>query len=113
MTALESAPGIPATTIEHTCARNRQTESGSARDVSFPMLEKQVEEIWRNVLSVSDEEMSANATFFDLGGQAISALRIVARIENDLGIRIDVVDLFDHPSLNTFVRHVVARAQSR
>ncbi|WP_433241125.1 phosphopantetheine-binding protein [Streptosporangium sp. CA-135522] len=78
------------------------------QDVSSSVVGKRVEEIWRTVLDSSAEE--PNATFFELGGRAISALRIVARIENELGIKVDVGDLFEHPGLDTFVRHVMAKA---
>jgi acyl carrier protein len=51
-------------------------------------------------------------TFFDLQGQSISAVRIAARIEDELGIVVDVGLLFEDPDLTAFTRAVLAAADS-
>lgn len=71
-------------------------------------LAQQVRAIWRDVLGATDGQ--DHATFFDLQGQSISAVRIVARIEDELGIEIDVGTLFEDPDMTTFVDGVVASA---
>ena len=65
--------------------------------------------IWRDVLRVPDGA-PAEATFFELGGQSISAVRITARIEEELGVEVDMGDLFEDPDLPTFIRDITARA---
>jgi acyl carrier protein len=76
--------------------------------LSSTAVEKQVEEIWRDVLRLP--EGRPDATFFELQGQSISAVRIVARIEDVLGVGVDVGILFEDPDLTTFARAVVAEA---
>jgi acyl carrier protein len=66
-----------------------------------------IKEIWKDVLNVP--EIPADATFFELRGQSISAVRIVARIEDELGVQVDMGDLFEDPDLATFTRNVVAK----
>ncbi|HEX6873066.1 MAG TPA: phosphopantetheine-binding protein [Micromonosporaceae bacterium] len=78
-------------------------------DMPLSELERRVGEIWKDVLGVSDDK--AGATFFELQGQSISAVRIVARIEDELGVRVDVGILFEDPTMSTFIRDVVATAQ--
>ncbi|GAA3796170.1 hypothetical protein GCM10022226_14360 [Sphaerisporangium flaviroseum] len=80
------------------------------RETSPSVIRKRVEEIWKDVLDVSPDEM--DATFSELGGRGMSALRIVARIESELGIEVDPAALFDHPHLPTFVHHVITKAQN-
>ncbi|MEU0793672.1 phosphopantetheine-binding protein [Amycolatopsis sp. NPDC005961] len=71
---------------------------------------RKVEEIWRAALTVPNGQ--EDATFFELGGESISAVRIVSRIEEELGVWIDVGDLFeDDPNLATLVRSVTAKAE--
>jgi peptidyl carrier protein len=77
-----------------------------AHDLSPAAVEKHVEEIWRTVLDMP--EGRSDLTFFDLQGQSISAVRIVARIEDELGIVVDVGALFEDPDLTTFTRAVLA-----
>jgi acyl carrier protein len=71
-------------------------------------LEKKVEAIWRDVLGIRDGQ--ADATFFELKGQSMAAVRIVTRIEDELGIAVDVGSLFEDPDLETFVKDVVTQA---
>lgn len=73
-------------------------------------LGQHVEQIWRDVLGVAAGQ--PNASFFELQGQSISAVRIVARIEDELGILVDIGELFEDPDLESFVSSVVARAQA-
>lgn len=68
---------------------------------------QRIEQIWKDVLGVA--EIQPRATFFELGGQSVSAVRIAARIEEELGVTVDMGDLFEDPDLETFVRDVVAK----
>ncbi|ASO20924.1 acyl carrier protein [Actinoalloteichus hoggarensis] len=61
--------------------------------------------IWRDVLGADTQ-----ATFFELSGQSISAVRIAARIEDELGITVDIGELFEDPTGEAFARAVAARA---
>ena len=70
-------------------------------------ISQKVERIWREVLDVADGQ--EDATFFELEGQSISAVRIAARVEDELGVQVDIGDLFEDPDLATFVRDVVAK----
>lgn len=72
---------------------------------------RKVEQIWSDVLGVPT--ISGNTTFFELGGQSISAVRIVARIEDELGVLVDMGDLFEDPDLSSFVRQVVAAVAAK
>ena len=71
-------------------------------------VEERVEEIWKDILGMP--EGRRDATFFELQGQSISAVRIAARIEDELGITIDVGTLFSDPDLATFAREVAEQA---
>ncbi|TDV41061.1 phosphopantetheine-binding protein [Actinophytocola oryzae] len=71
---------------------------------------QQVETIWRDVLTVPDGQ--EGATFFELGGESISAVRLVSRIEEELDVWLDVGDIFeDDPNLATLVATVVTKAE--
>ncbi|MEU9891646.1 phosphopantetheine-binding protein [Sphaerisporangium sp. NPDC051017] len=81
-----------------------------ASELSFSQIEEKVREIWRYVLDVPDD--MADATFFDLEGESISAIRIVSRIEDELGVEIEVGDLFEEdPNLGALVLRVAAAAK--
>ncbi|MEU8328816.1 phosphopantetheine-binding protein [Micromonospora sp. NPDC048839] len=72
-------------------------------------VEKRVEVIWREVLHMPQDR--PDATFFELQGQSISAVRIITRVEDELGVAVDVGLLFEDPDLPTFTAAVVAAVQ--
>ncbi|GAA2076863.1 phosphopantetheine-binding protein [Actinomadura alba] len=73
------------------------------------VIEGKVEEIWKHVLKVPAGMQ--DATFFELNGESISAVRIVSWIEEELGILVDVGDIFEEdPNLREFARSVAAKA---
>ncbi|MFI7025700.1 phosphopantetheine-binding protein [Micromonospora sp. NPDC049900] len=74
-------------------------------------LRERIGAIWRDVLAVGDDA-SSDATFLELQGQSISAVRITGRIEEELGIEVDVAVLFEDPDLATFTDLVVAGARN-
>jgi len=78
------------------------------KHLSLPAVGRAVEDIWNEILGV--REGQATATFFELQGQSISAVRIAARIEDELGIVVDIGELFEDPDRSAFVRQVVAKA---
>lgn len=75
-------------------------------DLSAEAVAKRVEEIWRDTLDAPPGQ--PELTFFDLQGQSISAVRIVARIMDEIGIAVDVGMLFEDPDLPTFTSAVLA-----
>jgi acyl carrier protein len=68
----------------------------------------QVAAIWNAILGASDGD---DSTFFDLNGQSISAVRIVAGIKESTGVQIDIGDLFEDLDLATLTDQVLARAE--
>ncbi|WP_329087321.1 MULTISPECIES: phosphopantetheine-binding protein [unclassified Streptosporangium] len=82
---------------------------GFPEHLSFPEIQKKIEEIWTGVLGVPEGQ--EGAPFFELGGESVGAARIVARVEDELGVWIEVGDIFeDDPTMAEFVRTVAARA---
>ncbi|WP_169979396.1 MULTISPECIES: acyl carrier protein [unclassified Microbispora] len=78
-------------------------------ELVLPVIEAKVAEIWKQVLDVPDG--SEDATFFDLEGESIAAVRLVSRIEEELGVSVDVGDVFEEdPNLDALVRMVAGKA---
>jgi len=71
-------------------------------------IERRVEEIWRDVLGM--DPWQDNATFLEMAGQSISAIRIASRIEDEFGVPVDISELFHDHDMKTFARIIAERA---
>ncbi|MEY9927530.1 acyl carrier protein [Catenulispora sp. GP43] len=67
--------------------------------------------IWTDVLGPGSDR--PGATFFELNGQSIAAVRIAAAVEEQLGVTLDIGDLFEDPDLETLTRDILARSGVR
>jgi amino acid adenylation domain-containing protein len=63
--------------------------------------------VWATVLG---RPVSGQDNFFDLGGHSLKAIDLAMAIEKRFGVRIDVVDVFNHPTLAAMGRHVRRRS---
>ncbi|WP_344786239.1 amino acid adenylation domain-containing protein, partial [Gordonia caeni] len=59
--------------------------------------EEKVAAIFAEILDV--ENVSATQSFFDVGGNSLSAMRVVARVGDSLGVDLTVRDLFEAPTI--------------
>ncbi|REK76182.1 non-ribosomal peptide synthetase [Paenibacillus paeoniae] len=73
--------------------------------------EQRVADVWGDLLGYA--EMPADAGFYDLGGDSIIALKIVNRISELAGVRVQVVDLLAHAELPSFTAIVEQRIQEK
>jgi peptidyl carrier protein len=80
----------------------------NAHALSLPTIEGAVARIWRAVLPVPRGR--DDLTFFELSGESIAAVRLVSMVEEELGISIDVGDIFEEdPAMADFIRIVSGR----
>jgi len=60
-------------------------------------LERQLVEIWRDILSVG--QLGIRDSFFDFGGHSLLAVRLFARLEDELGVVLPLAALFEAPTV--------------
>lgn len=82
--------------------------NGNAPGADRAEIERRVTEIWRDVLGARPGQ--DDATFFELSGQSIAAVRMTARVEDEVGVLVDIGDLFEDPDLPGFIELVLAKA---
>ncbi|MEU3455896.1 phosphopantetheine-binding protein [Micromonospora sp. NPDC006766] len=70
---------------------------------------QRVAAIWTDVLGPGSDR--PGATFFELNGQSIAAVQIAAEVEEQLGVTLDIGDLFEDPDLETVTRNILARIE--
>lgn len=61
-------------------------------------------EVWREILGV--ERARPGDDFLTLGGHSIKALRLLSRLDEELGAVVELVDFFDRPTLGRLIELV-------
>ena len=68
-------------------------------------VERDIADLWAGVLGRSD--IARSADFFDLGGDSLLALRMVARARKHFGVKIPARMVFDAPTLAAYSARVI------
>jgi len=72
-------------------------------------VERELASVWRRVLKLpEDAPLGRRDNFFDLGGHSLMVVEVQAAIERRLGVSLEVLELFQHPTLESLGRHVAA-----
>jgi len=101
--ALERLPRTPSGKLDRR-ALPAPVPAGAARRLEPGTgVEARIAEIWRALLGV--QAVGAEDNFFDLGGHSLLLVRLQARLADELGARVRVVELFQYPT----VRALAAR----
>ena len=80
---------------------------GAKKQAPSTDLERQLQGLWARVLSISRDQIGASDSFFQVGGDSVSAMRLVAMCREQQ-LDISVADIFKYPKL----RDIAARMQS-
>ena len=64
--------------------------------------------IWADVLGAPVE--GDNPSFFEVGGESITAMTLVFRVQETYGVQMDVGDLFEAPTLKEFAKRIAMHA---
>ena len=74
-------------------------------------VEERIASVFAELLDV--DTVSADASFFDLGGHSLLATRLVARLEEELGVTLPLRELFEHPTVVELAEVVAATGPRR
>ncbi|WP_320775621.1 non-ribosomal peptide synthetase [Streptomyces sp. CRN 30] len=66
-------------------------------------LERRMLDIWRTV--VDAPAAGVDDSYFDLGGDSLRAMTLVARLNDALGTGLGISDLYHHPTVRALARH--------
>ncbi|MGB0521894.1 MAG: amino acid adenylation domain-containing protein [Flammeovirgaceae bacterium] len=80
---------------------NQHDETQAAPDDA---VEPFVKKAWESILG---EQVESNtADFFEMGGNSLLAVQLLTRIQEKFGVEIEVIDLFDFPTVGELSAHI-------
>jgi amino acid adenylation domain-containing protein len=65
-----------------------------------------IAEAWKQVLKI--EKVDIEVSFFELGGNSLMIPEVHTALENALGVTLDIIDLFQYPSIRSLAEHLNA-----
>jgi len=94
-------------------ASNDTVESTVAFRPPQSLLEKQVAQIWADILILDSAKIELESDFYDLGGQSLLAMRLLAAIRSQCNVDVSVVELFESRKLDELCRLIETRRMLR
>ena len=73
-------------------------------DLPSDELEQKLVKIWQDLLQI--QPIGVNASFFELGGQSLMAIRLSYRIEESFGMKISLSVLFRDPTIKGLAAYI-------
>jgi amino acid adenylation domain-containing protein len=66
--------------------------------------EKKIAAIWEEILEIGS--VGANDNFFEIGGHSLSAIQMLSRLRDSLGVEVSLKEIFDEPTLASLAKNV-------
>jgi amino acid adenylation domain-containing protein len=112
ITLLDALPVTPAGKLDRRALPAPLPAPGAEHGYAAPGTddERAIAAAWQEVLGV--ERIGATDGFFALGGHSLRAVRIIARIDELLGVRLPVSALFESPTVRGLAERVARARES-
>jgi amino acid adenylation domain-containing protein len=81
--------------------------AAASREAPRGAVEEAIERHWRQVLGIAAAGRDDN--FFDLGGHSLALAAVHERLQEELDLRIPLVELFENPTLRTLAASLAGR----
>ncbi|QLL31346.1 hypothetical protein HG536_0B02090 [Torulaspora globosa] len=90
-----------------------QSSMTDVDDSAFTEIERQVRDVWLNVLPTKPAFISPEDSFFDLGGHSILATRMIFSLKKELQVDLPLGTIFKFPTIKAFAAEISRIKSSR
>jgi amino acid adenylation domain-containing protein len=110
---LENFPLLPNAKVDRRALPEPDARAADREDFVPPETpaERRLAEIWADLLGLPRVGVADN--FFELGGHSLKATELRSRIQKEIGVEIELRDVFRLPELGELAREIEAKAPSR
>ncbi|WP_244927184.1 MupA/Atu3671 family FMN-dependent luciferase-like monooxygenase [Streptomyces eurocidicus] len=89
--------------------RRAAAEPGTAPPAAGPVVESLLRELWADQFGVEPGTLDPDASFFDLGGHSITAIRLINRVRDAFGTDYPMVSFYREPTLRAMTDRLAAQ----
>ncbi|MEO1630146.1 MAG: phosphopantetheine-binding protein, partial [Bacteroidota bacterium] len=95
---IEALPQTPSGKLDVAKLPVPGTERAVAYEAPASGLEHRIAAIWEELLE--RDQVGRYDNFFDIGGHSLLAVRMHRRLQDELGVALEIVDLFQYPTVH-------------
>src|SRR5262249_51161109 len=88
-------------------ARDANAAAPASNEGTAGELESKIARLWSELLGHGPAGVRVHVNLFDLGGSSLLAVRALARLRQELGLDVSLVDLYAYPTVRTLARALV------
>ncbi|HET8889403.1 MAG TPA: amino acid adenylation domain-containing protein, partial [Candidatus Angelobacter sp.] len=113
--SLAAIPLNPNGKVDRRALAQLEVKIASGREYVGPgsETEKQLVEIWAEVLKLEPEKIGVNDSFFELGGHSLLATQLIAKVRGRMGIELPLKALFEQTSIAQLARCIAQAEKSK
>jgi len=101
---MNSLPRTPNGEVDRAALPRPGLRSDPAAEAATSELEQTIIVVWREFLGV--ERIGSRDNFFDLGGDSLLLVRVHARLQEALRIKLSIMDLFEFSTVRSLAHHL-------
>ncbi len=109
---LDALPLLPNGKLDRRALPAPEPSALSSHPYEAPLgpVEEALAAIWRQLLHV--ERVSRHDDFFELGGHSLLTPKLAERIQQELGVEIPIVEIFESRTLLALAQHLGADSEA-
>jgi amino acid adenylation domain-containing protein len=97
-------PVTPNGKLDRAAVRRMDFTPGGSGGAPRTPIERSLAEIWRSLLG--SDKVGPDDNFFEIGGHSLMIVQARGLVRERLGVELELLDLFHHPTLRTLAGHV-------
>ncbi|GAA2416243.1 MupA/Atu3671 family FMN-dependent luciferase-like monooxygenase [Streptomyces coeruleofuscus] len=98
---------LPAPDLVTTAPSRRQSGTGGDRASGHHSdIERRVRRLWAAEFGIDADTVTADTSFFDLGGHSITAMRLVNQVREEFGTEYPMLSFYQEPTLRAMTTHL-------
>jgi amino acid adenylation domain-containing protein len=101
--AMERLPLTPSGKVDRKQLEWREEERSGVTGPRSGM-ERKIAAVWASVLGV--ERVGVDENFFDIGGHSLLMVEVHSRMEEEVGAKVSMIELFQYPTIEALAKHL-------